>query len=109
MPLRVGLFAYPLMLFFLGVSAKGGGAGRFVSAGARSVETSRRPESLGIRGGRDTLAGAIKRGVLVEVGDGRYFVDMTVYRRRQRALYLALGAVGLVGGSVTLWLWAPWR
>lgn len=109
MPLRIAMLAYPAFLVVTAMSAKGGGGtGRLLEARAVSAETARRPESVGIKGGRATLARAVAKGVVVDHGDGRFFVNLAEYTRRRNRLLAILGAVAVIGGIGVVLLWAPW-
>jgi hypothetical protein len=104
MPLRIGLIAYPLFMAWV-LSSQKGAAARFIKAGATSLETARRPSSL--RANADQVADAVKSGVLVPTGDGRYFVDLTAYRRRRWLLIAALSIGFALVTALTIWFSWP--
>jgi hypothetical protein len=94
MPYRIGMLAYPLFIFFT-VRQKNSAASKFIAAGAISPETARRPSSLGVPQTLGLVQSAVRTGVLTPLGDGRYHVNLRVYRRRRNLL---MGV--LIGGSV---------
>jgi hypothetical protein len=103
--MRLGLLVYPL--FALAVAAsRGGVVSKFVEAKALSPETARRPESLCIRDIQAVRAAA-KRGVLVAVANGRYYVDERRYRRQRRTVNAALIAGAVVLGGLTVLAFWP--
>ena len=103
MPLRIGLLAYPLFMIAILGNQKSATA-RFLKAGATSPETARRPSSLNANA--DQVADAVKSGVLVPTGDGRFFVDLVRYRARRRVL---IGALTIGFALVTaLTVWFSW-
>ncbi|MBX3363851.1 MAG: hypothetical protein KF866_03715 [Phycisphaeraceae bacterium] len=89
----------PLAMLMLARSMGKSVPARFFDAQAFSVETSRRPAGLGIDRA-PLLADAVKSGVLVPVGDGRYYVDRAVFLRRRRRFRSAVLASGVVLGIV---------
>ena len=78
---------------------------RFIKAGASSPETARRPSSLNANA--DQVADAAKSGVLVAVGDGRYYVDLPRYRARRRLLIAAMSIGFVILAGITIWLSWP--
>lgn len=94
MPMRVGLIAYPLFLIVIAAS-KGGVVSKYAKAQAFSADTSRRPASLSIRD-TNAVRAAVKRGLLINTGDGRYYVNQSKYRRRRRVTFAALVAAGII-------------
>jgi hypothetical protein len=77
-----------------------GPVGKFIKAGAISPETARKPRSLEITN-PDLYSGAIRRGVLVATGDGRYWVDLGALRRsRRRVIVAAISLFVVVGAAV---------
>lgn len=102
MPARVGigLLAYPLFLLGL-LGTRTSAVGEFERVGAIDEPTSRRPESLNVR--RSKVKRDQAKGLLVAVGDGRYYVDQAAVKRRDRRMLLIFGGGGAV---VTLGLMA---
>ncbi len=100
MPLRIGLIAYPLFAIAVALS-KGGIVSKFARAGALSPETARKPGSLSIND-VEMVKSAAKRGMLVATGDGRYYVNRTKYKRRQRFINAGLLGAGVLIAGVTL-------
>lgn len=100
MPLRIGVLAYPLFLIALQLS-KPSAAAIFEKAGAVSLETSRRLESL--EAPRKSLRRAVCKRLVVSVGDGRYALDTPAVRRSDRRT-LALMIAGLAPLALLVWL-----
>ena len=110
MPLRITMLAYPAFLVVMALGAKGGGGtSRLMEAKAFSPDTARRPESVGIKGGRETLDKAVRSGIVVDNADGRFYVDLVAYKRRQQRMLTIFGAVAIAGAAVVVMLWAPWK
>jgi hypothetical protein len=90
MSFKFGMILMPLMILGMILRDKGPVA-KFVKAGAVSPATARRPESIAIeRNDHLHIPGAVKRGVLVALDDGRYYVDLD---RRRRRRWIGGGAV----------------
>jgi hypothetical protein len=104
MPLRLSLFVYPL--FAIAVAAgRGGVATPFLRARALSPETARKPASLSIRD-VDAVRRASRRGILIDAGKGRYYVDEPRYRRQRRTFITILIGVGIViSGLMIIAFW----
>jgi hypothetical protein len=81
MPLRIGLLAYPLMIFALQMGRPSATAA-FERAGAVTPETSRRPSTLEVP--MRATRRAIRKKLLVPVGDGRFYLDERAVRRADR-------------------------
>lgn len=105
MPLRIGLIIYPLFAVAV-AGSKGGVVSKFARAHATSPGTARKPASLSIRD-LDTVRSAARHGLLVATGDGRYYVNLPRYVRRQRWVKAGLIAAGVIILLVTLL--ALWR
>ncbi|MBK7405717.1 MAG: hypothetical protein IPJ41_14140 [Phycisphaerales bacterium] len=91
MPFRVGLLLYPVFLL-LTARTKNSAAAKFRSAGALSPETARRPESFDLPRTLGVIQDGVRRGLLIPVGDGRYYLDLGAHKRRRRfrlGMYLA--------------------
>lgn len=96
MPMKLGLALYPLVAIGL-IAHRSAAIGPFVDVDAFGPETARKPESLKVD--YRAVRRAVRAGVLVPVGDGRYFVDQRAWKRRftkQVAVFGGIGAV-LVG------------
>jgi hypothetical protein len=104
MPIRIGFLLYSLVPLGL-ILAKRGPVAAFHKAGAVSPETARKPTALGAEGDLD---GPLKRGLLVAVGDGRYYVNVKLMRRQRRRFHILLACAMVAIGAVILWLWPPW-
>lgn len=103
MPIRIGLLVYPVFLTLVAIS-KGGPVGRLMKAGAISPETARKPESLGVNDPRVVQSWA-DDGLLIAVGDGRYYVNVAAYRGRKRLLIANFAMIGVAGIALAWWLW----
>ncbi len=101
--IRLTALLMPLGMLALARSMGKNVPARFYEAKAFSAETSRRPASLGIDRA-PFIADAVKSGVLVPVGDGRYYVNRPLYVRRRNRLWIAATAAGLLLGAVVFWL-----
>ena len=101
MPLRIGLLLYPLVPFLIAVSRRSA-ATVFAKAGAVSALTARRPSSLDVR---DDLASLVRKGIMVRLDDGRYYVVVAKHRRRQRMQALGIGAIFAVPLFALTALW----
>lgn len=93
MPAKFAALLYPAFLLALAARGSRSPAARFARAQAFSPETSRRPASLGL-GALAPIGDLVRSGVLVAVGDGRYYLDRERYRRT-RTRTLAGAAVAL--------------
>lgn len=93
-----GMFLIPLMIIALMLRDRGPVA-TFTKAGAVSPETARRADSLKITR-RYMLDGPIRRGVLVQTEDGRYWVDRQRVRTLRMRLIIAAVVVTIVAGVI---------
>ena len=73
----------------------------FKKAGAFTAQTSRRPDSLKV--GRIPTGKAAKKGLLIPVGDGRFYIDRAALRRADRKKWVVL-ALLLLPFLPFLWL-----
>jgi hypothetical protein len=105
MPLRLTLLVYPLFAIAVAAS-RNGGIGPFLQAGAISPETARKPASLCIRN-VDAVRSAARRGILIDVGNGRYYLNQGKYRRRRRLTTAVLVSAGVVIGLLTILAFMP--
>lgn len=101
MPMRWGFALYALASIVILV-AKPGPVGRYARARAFSAGMARRPESLEIKNASALLENPVRSGLLVPVGDGRYYLDPLKYRRRRRLLWGAIAVAGLVIGAAAV-------
>lgn len=102
MPLRLAALAYPAFFGALYLSRPNAVAA-FEKANAYSVETSRRPKSLEVP--LKPLKKAVKKGLLIPVGDGRYYVNRAAVRRSDRKKILFFVLVLL---TFLPFLWLMW-
>jgi hypothetical protein len=101
MPFSYSILMMPAMI--LGMAIKDPSPiARYVKAGATTPDTARNPVSLKIRG-RYLLKSAIRRGVLIDAGEGRYFVDLNAYRRRRIRFIGVLMATAAVVAAAMWW------
>lgn len=100
MPFRMAALAYPAFAaaLYLGLP---NAVADFEKAGAISPETSRRPDSLGISRKRTKKAAA--KGLLVALGDGRYYVNQAAVRKSDRKKMIAF-VLALLSFLPLLWL-----
>ena len=102
---RLGAILFPLMILAMILKQKGP-VSKFLKIGAISPETARRADSAELTApDRLHLDGLAKRGVLVALEDGRYYVDVAVHRRHRRLMIvlLVVVAAGLVAGVLLFW------
>ncbi|MCA9283958.1 MAG: hypothetical protein KDA22_01995 [Phycisphaerales bacterium] len=97
----IGALVFPAALIGLLLRTKGPLDALF-KAGAFTPETARRPSALGITNDH-AVRYAARVGVLVSVGDGRYYVNRARHRARRNRILGALGACALAGGAL-VWL-----
>ncbi|MCA9312045.1 MAG: hypothetical protein KDA21_12610 [Phycisphaerales bacterium] len=102
MPFRVGVLAYPLFLMVIGAS-RADAVGPYERAEAYTPERSRRPESLNVP--YKAIRRALKRGLLVAAGPGRYYLDRKAVARRDRNRLLLWGSVILSTIAMVVLLW----
>lgn len=77
---------------------------QFMSAGAVSPETARRPASVGVQA-EYLLSPLVRRRLLVAVGDGRYYADAVRIRRRNWLLYGFCAVLAIAGAGFLLAGW----
>jgi hypothetical protein len=94
--------AFPVMVLLMSLKQKGP-IHRFIKAGATTPATARKLASMDVRGPY-WVSGSIRRGVLVEVGDGRYFVDLERYRRHRRRLLTVFTIVTVIAMALLAWV-----
>jgi hypothetical protein len=102
---RLGAILFPLMILAMILKQKGPVA-KFLKIGAVSPQTARRGDSAQLTApDRLHLDDLVKRGVLVALDDGRYYVDVEAHRRRRRfmAVLLVVVALALAAGVLLLW------
>ena len=104
--LKLGAIAFPLFVLIMAAKQKGP-VKKFLKAGAISPDTARKLASVEVAGPY-YISGALKRGVIVAVGDGRYYLDLPVYRRRRKRLLTALGLIAAAVVVCGFLLWPPW-
>lgn len=101
MPFTLGMLTMPAMVL-AAVLKDPSPVSRFVKAGAVSTDTARHPTSLKIRG-RYMLDSAIRRGVLRDAGEGRFYVDLSAYRRYRVKFMVLAGSLAAVAGFALWW------
>lgn len=105
MPLRIGLIVYPLFAV-AALGSRRGVVSTFARANAMTPGSARKPASLSIRD-LDTVRSAARHGMLVATGDGRYYVNVPKYLRRQRWVTAGLVAAGVLILAVTVMMFWP--
>jgi len=93
MPMRLGVLAYPAFVLMIQMT-RPSAVPAFERVSAYDEATSRRPASLEVP--HKAVARAVRKGLLVPVGDGRYYLDRDAVRRADRrnlTLMLASGVV----------------
>lgn len=103
--LKIGAILAPIGLLLL-ASRMPSPLREFRRARAFSVQTARRLSSLRLRG-RWEVEDHVRRGLVVDLGDGRFYLDPARDRARRRRFWILAGvlAAGAIGG--VLWL-VPW-
>ena len=91
MPLKLGMVAYPVVAMGM-IAHKNAAIGPFTDVNAFSTDTARKPESLKVD--YRAVRRAVKAGVLIAVGDGRYFVDQKAWKRRFTRNLIVYGGIG---------------
>lgn len=96
MPFRIGVLMYPASLIAIQL-ARPNAVAAFEKADAFSIETSRKPGSLGVP--MKAVSKAIRKRLLVATGDGRYYLDRRAIRRSDRnaALQMCIATVLFIG------------
>lgn len=100
MPLRAGVLLYPAFLVAIHLSRPNAVA-EFEKAQAFTPESARKPE--GLRVPKKAVTRAVKRRMLVPLGDGRYYIDRDSLRRSDRKS-AALMAGATAAFLIMLWL-----
>ncbi len=94
------MVAYPIAVVLLAAS-RPSAIGAFEAVKAYTPETARRPQGLKVR--LKSVAKAVRKGLLVPVGDGRYYVDRRAVRRQDARLILGAAiTLGLVTALIFL-------
>ncbi len=83
-----------------------GPVGLLVESGATDAETALKPRTAGIVR-PDELRSSIKKGVVVQLEDGRCWVDLARLRRRRMKLALVAFLAVMVAIDV-IWLFLSW-
>lgn len=100
MPFRAAALAYPAFVAALYLSRPNAVAS-FEKVNAYTPETSRRPKSLEVP--LKLIKKAVKKGHLIPVGDGRYYVDKDAVRKSDRKK-IVLFVLTLLSFVPFLWL-----
>jgi hypothetical protein len=103
MDLGPGMMMAPLAIFGL-LLRDAGPAKEFIAAGATDEANARRPRSLGITSER-AVVDAVRRGDLVAVGDGRYWVRAARHRRRRIIMWSFVVGVWTIAAAAMLVVW----
>ncbi|HMN96614.1 MAG TPA: hypothetical protein PKC43_01730 [Phycisphaerales bacterium] len=101
MPASFGAIALPASIILLILRQKGP-ADALVKAGATTPETARRPASVGMQS-RHLVESLERSGLIVPVGDGRYYVDLPRLRRRTRRIFVAAALLASAGLGCVAW------
>lgn len=110
MDLGFAAILFPLSMLFM-LRTQKGPVRKFMTAGAVSAETARRPGSIEINlTDRLHLDGLVRRRVLSRLDDGRYFVNVAIHRRRRRLLVTTVIVLFTTTLAFVLFVWpAPIR
>ena len=102
MPMRLAALAYPAFAAALYLSRPNAVAA-FEKVNSYSQETSRRPKSLEVS--LKLTKKAVKKGHLIPVGDGRYYVDRDAVRRsdRKKMIFFVMTVLSFVPFFWLLW------
>jgi hypothetical protein len=100
MSFRIGVFAYPAFILVIQM-ARPNAVHAFEKAGAFSLATSRKPQSLEVP--RRALVRAVKKKLLLPTGDGRYYLDRHALKRSDRRT-LWIMALGLLAFLPLVWV-----
>ena len=100
MPMRLAALAYPAFAAALFLSRPNAIAA-FEKADAYTPETSRRPKSLNVP--LKLVKKAVKKGQLIPVGDGRFYVDRNAVRKADRNK-IVIAVLVLLSFLPLLWL-----
>lgn len=92
MPIRIGLLTYPVLLAAAALG-RPDAVSAFEAADAYSPESSRRPDGLGVP--RKALHRAVRKGLVIPVGDGRYYLDRVAMKRADRKKLTMLVVTGV--------------
>lgn len=101
-PMQYVAILFPLSMVIIALRQKGI-ARTFIEAGAVSPDTARRPEALKFPRGLGHITHGVRSGVLVPLGDGRFYADTRVYKRRRIGTIAGVVIVALAVGAL-LWL-----
>jgi len=93
----------PLAIFGL-LLRDGSPAKQFIAAGAIDPEHARKPRSIGVTSDRE-VTDAMRRGELVSMGDGRYWVHLGRHRRRRLIMWGFVLGVWTTAAVVMLVVW----
>lgn len=99
MPLRIGVLLYPAALVAIQL-ARPNAVVEFEKAEAFSPDSGRKPGGLGVP--MKAVSRAVRRGMLVATGDGRYYIDRAALKRSDR-ITAALMTGATLGFLAALW------
>jgi hypothetical protein len=105
MAFNIAYVVAPLVPLIM-VARQPGPATTMYRAGAISPETARRPASVKAKG---DLTRSLKCGLLIDLGDGRYYVNANVYERRRRRNLIAMCSTLVLFAVAAAVILEPWR
>ncbi len=96
MPFRIGVLMYPASLIAIHLTRPNAVAA-FEKVDAFSVETSRKPASLGVP--MKAVSKAVRKRLLVATGDGRYYLDRRAIKRSDQsaAVLMSVATILFIG------------
>jgi len=101
--LKLGVIIFPLMILAMILKQKGP-VSKFLALGATCPEKARRTPELTM-GERYQMPDLVKRGVLIALDDGRYFVNVEAHRRQRRRVIMILAVAGVLLAVAVFLLW----
>ena len=101
------IFLMPVMLLITAWKSRGSGVvATFRKAGALSAATARKPTSVGTLH-PDFVRKAARRGTLIDMGDGRYYVNLPRVEQRRKRTMMMLGGAAVL--TVACGVWVAWE
>jgi hypothetical protein len=97
---KLGLLLFPVMIITR-VMKDPSPIVRFIKAGATAPDTARNPVSVNVTR-RSHLDRAVRQGVLIDAGEGRFYVDVEAYRHRRRRAILVV-TIGTILLTAAAW------
>ena len=105
--MKFTIFLMPLFLIVMAFARNAGPVRKFYRAGAVSIETARKPATVGVTK-HYLMENAVKRGALVAAGDGRYYVNVPLVEKRRKLWIGGAAAVMALFILAAVWVWHPW-